>query len=186
MPVTCYGRIVPRLQRLLNHPMGNLKLNRGATTINPIRVLTIPINLPSHLTNHLSRAIRNHRRHSLRSRHDRRRKIPPKTQLNINNVLIQGNRLGIRPINRPNIGTITPLHQLIHKPIQIGKIQPDRMLPDIKPITRPHRPINRPLIMLPTGTPPIQPEQMLSPRQLINPLQLLRQRILPGNLPTRI
>ncbi len=164
MPVMCYGRIVPKLQRLLNHQMGNPRPNRGATTINPIRVLTIPINLPRHLTSHLSRPIPNRRRPSLRSRHDRRRKIPPKTQLNINNILIQGNRLGIRPITRPNSGTITPLHQPIHNPIQIGKIQTAQMLLDIKPIIRPHRPINRPLIMLPMGIPPLPPEQMLSPR----------------------
>ncbi len=209
MPVTPYGHIVLQRQKPLNPPTDNPSLNRGATTTSPTRVPITPTNHPSRLSP------RPHtRRRTGKIRDDRRLKIPLKTPPNtINTTPIQGTLPAIKRSNSLTIATIilpTPSPTTL-SPIPIGKSPIDRIPPGIKPITRPHHPINHRLSTLPTGTRLIQLRlkltrrlmNLLQQRQLVligqRPLPLnhlhrrptplnppLQRQVLPGNLPTRI
>lgn len=170
MPVICCGHIVPRLPKALNPQTDNPRPNRDATITNPTRVLIIPINRPSHL----SQLVRNPRL-TPRSRGDRRRKIP----LKIQTIKIQ---------TAPSLPGINPITRLNH-PIKHLLIMPPMGMPPIqlRPTLSPQQRINRLQRLKPilSGHQPLRLNR-LQLRHLITRLNLLPHlQILPGSLPTQ-
>jgi hypothetical protein len=175
MPAICCGLIVPVQQKPRNPPVTKPRPNRGATTISPIRALTIPINP----LNPLIRPIP-----SLKARG----RLTPSQRVHSQRVHSQ--RTPSQRVHSQRTPSPTQTDRT-----QIGPLQTRPRLPDINPITRQHRPISRrrkPALM---GIAPIPLKLTVSPQAVLNLLlrhlkahlnPLLHQGMHPGNLPTPI